>query len=567
MSQSPVFDVVIPVHKKDLAILEYCISAAKKNLIGIRNIYVVSKEKHSHNAIWFDEAKFPFSYKDIEDKVGAGNAGWYYQQLLKMYSPFVIENISQNVFILDSDTVFFKKIKLFDEQNRPFYTLSKDAKICRNPFDLRVDKHIKQLLPEIARPLLPEKLREFSGIAHNMMFNREIMADLFARVEKIHGKKFYEAFLDLADNQHSVSEYQTYFNFLAIFYPQKINLRRLKYKNTADINIKKYAIRKKYHYCSFHSYLRQKRENSLKVRFEKFLCKKFKKLFLVQQWNIGIAKCNISEFLSIPNQQINWLKSPCITNFRADPFGIIIGGKKNIIFEKYCFCKRKGEIAAIEIDDNLQIKSEKKVLERPDHLSYPYVFSDDGQNYCIVENHREKEVAIYQIQQDLSLKKLKVIFSNIAIVDPSIVKYEGKFWLFFSPANKDEELHIAFANELSGEWKMHKNNPVKIDISSSRPAGGVFEHKGNFYRPAQNCKNQYGQSIEINKITHLSEDNFSEIKEIEIAPDQLGKYPKGLHNISSLGGDLTLIDGMKNVFVPHKFLLVIFCKIKGLLKL
>ena len=55
------FDIVIPVHKKDLAVLEYCIEAAKNKIIGVRKIFIVSKERYSENAEWVDESSFPFS--------------------------------------------------------------------------------------------------------------------------------------------------------------------------------------------------------------------------------------------------------------------------------------------------------------------------------------------------------------------------------------------------------------------------------------------------------------------------------------------------------------------------
>ncbi len=548
------YDIVIPVHKKDLAILEYCIEAAKTKLVGVRRIITVSKERYTTNAEWFPESAFPFSLDEVRQYVG-GSAGWYFQQLLKMYAPIIIDDIAQNVMILDSDTVFFKKTKMFDNTGKPYFNLSKDKKICRQPFDIEVEKHIQKLFPEISRNNLPQEFQAYSGIAHNMMFNRNFMQELFKKVEQYDGSgdKFYKIFLKHSNHEHSASEYQIYFNFLTIFHRDQIVMRKLKYKNTADINIKKYRKRFKYHYCSFHSYLRHKRGTCWKTKTEKFLCNLYKKLFQIEQWNIGVVKCNISQFLTLPNQQIQWLKKPCLNEFRADQFGVEIKGKKFIFFEKYLYCKRKGEIAALELSDDLKIISQKKILEKNTHLSYPYIFRDEEKNYAVIENHKAREVAIYKVLDDLSLEKIKVIFSNLDVVDPSIVKHEGKFWMFYTLASKgDSELYLAYCDELLGEWKMHKNNPVKVDLSNARPAGAIFSHKQNLYRPAQNCLNSYGASLKINQIVELSEENFAENEEIEITPNQLGAYPDGLHNISSLGENLTLIDGKRKVFVLWK---------------
>src|SRR5213596_456309 len=55
-----------------------------------------------------------------------------------------------------------------------------------------------------------------------------------------------------------------------------------------------------------------------------------------------------------------------------------------------------------------------------------------------------------------------------------------------------------------GPWRPHPGNPVKVDVRSSRPAGGPFLFGGNLYRPAQDCSRTYGGGITINRVTHLS---------------------------------------------------------------
>lgn len=567
MTKAPQFDIVIPVHKKDLAVLEYCIDAARKKIVGARRIITISVEKYTDNAEWFPESQFPFSM-DFVREYTQNSCGWYFQQLLKLYAPLVIPGISENVLILDSDTVFFRTTKMFDNFGRPFYNTSKDKKIYRKPFDIAVEEHIMKLWPAISREHLPAEFKGISGVCHSMIFNREIILELFKKVEEYDGSgdKFYKIFLKHANYNHCASEYQIYFNFLLIFHKEKFAIRKLKYKNTADLNIKKYRKRLKYSYCSFHSYLRNGRGNSKRVRLESFCKKIWKSLFQVEQWNIGIAPCNIAQFLTIPNQKIKWLKNSKLEVFRADPFGLVRGDKKSIFFETYDRVTRKGKISAIELDKNLDILSEKDVLSENFHLSYPYIFAHAGKNYALVESHRAKELALYEVLENSQFKKIKVIFKKIAIVDPSIIFYENKFWLFFSLADEgDSKLYLAYADSLDGEWKMHKNNPVKDNITSARSAGKIFSHNGNLYRPAQNCARSYGAAITINKITQLTSEEFSECDEIEITPNQLGSYPSGLHNISSLGEDFTIIDGKKKFFVPHKIFIYLMFKVKKFL--
>src|ERR1700733_3334651 len=104
-------DVVIPSIEKDAMTLELCIAGIRKNCSSIRKVIVVSSKQLTHKAEWFDESRYPFSKKDVAFYLSKGvsqrtssllqqqdsRLGWYYQQLLKLYAPFVIPDISPNV--------------------------------------------------------------------------------------------------------------------------------------------------------------------------------------------------------------------------------------------------------------------------------------------------------------------------------------------------------------------------------------------------------------------------------------------------------------------------------------
>lgn len=556
------YDIVIPVHKKDLQILEYCIAFAKKNLIGARRIIVVSDQKHSNNAEWYDEKLFPFSIEEVRNYVG-NSCGWYFQQLLKLYSPLVIPDILENVLVLDSDTVFFRKVHMLNSDGVALCNISKDTKICSRPFDIKVAEHIEKLSPELAVKNLPEKFQALSGISHHMMFNRDLIKEMMKKVENHddEGDPFYKIFLKHSDVDYGASEYQLYYCFLLLFHPDKIQCRKLRYKNTADINIRKYSRRLKYHYCSFHHYLRSTKFQSYSIKLKNLILNKLSKIFLHEEWNVGIAKCAISDFLTIPNQQIKWLKPK---KFRADPFGFIDkNGVRKVFYEDYKLCNKKGRILVSEIDENLKITSTKAALETDFHCSYPYIFSDQNQKFALVESYKSKALSLYKVKEDSTFEKVKDLIADLAVVDPSIVKHNGLWYLFFNINEQgNENLYLAYSDDLLGEWKMHKNNPVKSCEKSARSAGEIFSYQGNLYRPAQNCRKTYGGSITINKILELSPEIFKEAQDIEIYPDQLSPYPRGVHHISKLSENETLIDGKRQIFVLSKPLISLYRNLK-----
>lgn len=251
-------DVIIPAHEKDIAILDYSIKSIKKNIAGVRRIIIVSKKQFSFRAEFFDESKYPFSYDEIANLSHNVRVGWHYQQLLKLYAPFVIKDLLDNILIVDADTVFYKKVNFFDE-NKALYNISKDQNLEKSKFHQESFQHIITLIPDIKNKL-PKKYHNISGVCHHMLFQKDILQDLFNQVianDKI-DQDFYKIFLKHSQGGNSVSEYNLYFYFILSFYHDKIKTRNLKYKNCANFRPLLENLRKKYHYCSYHDYMRKK---------------------------------------------------------------------------------------------------------------------------------------------------------------------------------------------------------------------------------------------------------------------------------------------------------------------
>jgi hypothetical protein len=555
-------DVVIPAHEKDLAILNHCIDGIKKNIIDVRRIIVVSKEKFTDQAEWFDEVLYPFSYQEISNLVNGSNVGWNFQQLLKLYAPLIIPGILPNVLVIDADTVFYRKTHFFSKEGLPLYNLSKDKNLENSNFHQVTLRHIKKILPEIAEKF-PKNFENISGICHHMLFQKHIIEELFAAVEKRDpaGNPFYKIFLQNRENSFGVAEYNLYFYFLITAHPHDYQIRILQYKNTAKFSPFKERLRRKYHYCSYHSYMRDETSTFIKDFLKKIL-NKIRNLFLFEQWNIGIIGFPIQKILE-KNPKIIWLPKPPKTSFWADQFSFKIGDQKFIICEDYSKILRRGRILIATLDHDLKLANKKILLDDKKHLSYPFVFTHEGRIYLLCEAAKSKTLPLYEIdQKTLEAKKIRDIFTDKKVVDPTIIFYQNKFWLFYTKADGAiSNLNIAFADSLFDEFKRHPKNPVKVSRSSARPAGTPFFVDEKLYRPAQNCSETYGGSIIINRVTTLNEEDFAEEFVKEIKPNPSDFYNEGLHTISDFG-EYTLIDGKKNIFVFYKPFTSLFCNLK-----
>ena len=291
----------------------------------------------------------------------------------------------------------------------------------------------------------------------------------------------------------------------------------------------------------------------------------FRKIFYFDAWSIGLAQCKIENFQE-NKSPIIWFKNFSKTSFNADPFGFKIDNKKYIIFEEYSQIVKRGRIAIAEISKDKLI-NKKIVLDDKKHLSYPFIFVENDEIFVICEAYKSKKLTLYKINKtNLSLQKIREIFSNHEAIDPTIVKFEEKYWLFYSKKEKPEEnLYLAYANSLNEDFIQHPKNPIKSCKASARSGGTPFILNNEIYRPAQNCQKFYGEKIVINKINILNEKEFSEDFSYEISVPKNFKDSQnnfiGIHTISSFGNE-TLIDGFQKKFLIYKPLISIFRNLK-----
>ena len=117
------FDIVIAVGPDDKNIIKEQINFTKKNIIGYRNIYLISYDPKIKikNCITINENIFPFSKKTVKKYHGENKRnGWYLQQLLKLYAGFIISDILEKYLVIDSDTFFLKPTE-FIQDNKCLY--------------------------------------------------------------------------------------------------------------------------------------------------------------------------------------------------------------------------------------------------------------------------------------------------------------------------------------------------------------------------------------------------------------------------------------------------------------
>jgi len=290
-------------------------------------------------------------------------------------------------------------------------------------------------------------------------------------------------------------------------------------------------------------------------------------LFRHDQWNIGYIDRPISSFLhSADPATVKWLVPSNRSEFQADPFGVRRDGRLTIFYEHFSYRNNRGAIAAIDPAGGTAVTVQ--IGPKPAvHLSYPYLIEAEGRLLCIPESYEAAEVGIYELERFPDRwVKIANLLEGIPIVDATLFRHEGLWWLAGSEPTDSCALNLWHATAITGPWHPHSGNPVKMDIRSSRPAGTPFYEDGALYRPAQDCSKTYGGRVVINRILTLTPTAFEESQVATVEPDPAGPYPAGLHTLSSVG-DGTLLDAKRVIFSPAEFRRVFFHFLRSLTKL
>jgi hypothetical protein len=234
--------------------------------------------------------------------------------------------------------------------------------------------------------------------------------------------------------------------------------------------------------------------------------------------------------------------------FWADPFVVAENGSYFVFVEEFIYRKNRAHIAVVEIGSDGEIIRHHKIIEKPYHMSYPFIFREEGSWFMIPETSSNNTIEMYRCAEfPDNWEFYRIIMKDISATDTTLFYHDGKWWLFTtidrtgSVSGGSTELFLFYSDSpLTDNWVSHPLNPVVSDEGSARCAGNLFVHNGHIYRPAQDCTMRYGRGFNLKRVTILNENEYTETTEAEIKP-VWDKRLKGTHTFNFVDG-LTVID-------------------------
>ena len=230
--------------------------------------------------------------------------------------------------------------------------------------------------------------------------------------------------------------------------------------------------------------------------------------------------------------------------YYSDPFLFTDNGRKWLFVEEYDYQTKKGIVSCAAVDGD-KIDLPTPALVRPYHLSYPFVFSHQGEIYMVPETGANRCVELYRARTfPFDWVLAEVLLDKVELYDATLVWYKDNWWMFCAVAHEggsaQDELAIFYSRSLEGPWSPHKLNPVKSDCRSARCAGKIIICDGRLVRPAQDCETKYGSALVWLEVEELTPERFSE-REIARWPGASVLKAEGIHTFNR-DFDLGVID-------------------------
>ncbi len=215
--------------------------------------------------------------------------------------------------------------------------------------------------------------------------------------------------------------------------------------------------------------------------------------------------------------------------FNSSPSLLTVGGETFVLYRQYGVSSNRFKMKGRKIFSDGRWGKEFDLLSEAFLSTETFVFVDNTIPHALsVEAEKNRLVLYRALNFPSDWEKLKILPMEFSPRTVSVVWYRGRYWMFVS--SFDDELHVFWADELTGEWFAHNTNPVKKSLAGVHSAGAPFVFGDRLYRPTRGGALDESSAVLLNRFEVLTVDELIEasVEKIKISADNV----HGIHNLS-----------------------------------
>lgn len=204
----------------------------------------------------------------------------------------------------------------------------------------------------------------------------------------------------------------------------------------------------------------------------------------------------------------------------ADPFPIYYEGEWYIFVEIYHLYRTKARLGyyLLKQPDRVHV-----ILDEPFHLSYPNVFTWNGDIYMIPETYQAKQLRLYRASAFPDQWVLdSVLLENMSMVDASLF-VDGDI-IYVEAREKSSQRGVSCNRLFKLDMRFRSIVEIERDLSryiDRRPAGNFFCVGNQLYHALQNCDRCYGDFVHIAIVQYFSDEGLRETEVMQFHVEDL----------------------------------------------
>lgn len=245
--------------------------------------------------------------------------------------------------------------------------------------------------------------------------------------------------------------------------------------------------------------------------------------------------------------KICWLKSePFKDNWIADPFILFVNDESISIIAEQLY-KGVGRLVLLDVDlASMEIKRLKVILQLPTHLSFPYIWQENGNIFIMPENVESGNLRIWKYNAEKEILEDPKVVIDEQLEDSQLCKIGNKYYIMgVKYVHNDyfmctKHLEIYSADSLFGPYSHLQT--IDNELRLERGAGMIWHEGDTIIRPAQNCENGYGTNLLFYRMKLQEDGTFSENLEYEYYPDKNHPRSRAFHTFNEKDG-YVVVDG------------------------
>lgn len=266
-----------------------------------------------------------------------------------------------------------------------------------------------------------------------------------------------------------------------------------------------------------------------------------------EEWNIGLLHQPVESLVDQGNSMnVRWLPAPAAGSHRMKPSGYLdTEGRLTALYTKFDGREDRWSLARVRPKGDNVLKRSRSLLELTMGGDHASVVPESEGPLVVIGAHEGRSTALYRMNAGGDGLEPGPVILDRRLCSPILFQHAGKWWLMGTdPEWPDAMLVLFHAPSIQGPYTPHPRGPVKLDVSSARPAGPPFTAQGRLWRPAVDASDPAHPTVVIMAVEHLSPDQFQEHVHRKLPLFSSTFYPHGCRTIHGMG-DVTLVDGLK----------------------